>query len=334
VLAIGPMVTTRCIYCLETKPDSEFNAEHVIPRAFGKFQRNLTLHCVCESCNTHFGRNLDEKLSRDSIEAVDRVRYGVKKSSEFRSLGKRSTLHARITDGPLAGAYAHHVPAPDGKSLGLQPLPQVAFAHSKEGPFEWFLLDEIPSREEYIAMGYGPTSVIRAEGVSSLDVAQEALERAGFSRGTKEDEWRYKDGTARAETIGFVGDVDCRAVAKIAFNYFASIVGPAIAMMPQFNDVRRYVREGVQPPQSVVLVQPNPGVIERATDGAAAMGHFIAFQRLGSQFIGQVSLFLRMRYAVLLSADEFSIPFTASSAHFFDLESREIAPIEPPPLVV
>lgn len=26
-----------CIYCLEKKPDDQFNREHVVPEAFGKF---------------------------------------------------------------------------------------------------------------------------------------------------------------------------------------------------------------------------------------------------------------------------------------------------------
>jgi hypothetical protein len=27
-----------CIYCLETKVESAFNTEHVLPRAYGRFQ--------------------------------------------------------------------------------------------------------------------------------------------------------------------------------------------------------------------------------------------------------------------------------------------------------
>jgi len=38
------MAVHRCIWCLETKPESAFNREHVIPEAFGKFENNLVLN--------------------------------------------------------------------------------------------------------------------------------------------------------------------------------------------------------------------------------------------------------------------------------------------------
>lgn len=321
----------QCIYCAKTKNKSEFNAEHVIPQSFGKFKHNLTLHCVCKKCNTQFGKELDEKLACDAIEAIERTRHGIKKTSEFRSLGRRSTLHVRITaDGPLKGAYGHHIPGPDGENLPIAYSPQVGFGHSPDGPFEWFLLDEIPSKDEIAAKGYGRDVVVRSEGIT-IEQAQVALVAAGYSAGSKEGEFSHKDERFSADTVGIVGDADCRAVSKIAFNYFAFVFGAATALMPQFNVVRSYVADGGQPRERIVTLHPSNDVVDRTSDGAQVNGHYIAVRRDGSRIVAQVSLFLRLRYTVVLSADEFLIAFEPSSAHFFDLESREIGTIPLPP---
>ena len=83
------MGTRRCIYCLANKPESQFNREHVIPEAFGVFQQNLVLDCVCQACNDFFGRDLDLKLGRDTIEGLDRFRYGLKTPAQYKGLGRR-----------------------------------------------------------------------------------------------------------------------------------------------------------------------------------------------------------------------------------------------------
>src|SRR5690349_17003409 len=109
--------TRTCIYCLEDKTDERFDREHVIPQAFGVFQNNLVLESVCIECNTYFGRELDLKLARDAPEAHLRVKHGLKRASEFRSLGKRATTYGEITaQGPLKGARMMFVsnPDPDG----------------------------------------------------------------------------------------------------------------------------------------------------------------------------------------------------------------------------
>jgi len=77
---------TTCIYCRSS--GELFPKEHVVPKAFGRFRDNLTLDCVCGACNTFFNRELELFLTRDSVEAILRVRYGVSTSSGRRKLGK------------------------------------------------------------------------------------------------------------------------------------------------------------------------------------------------------------------------------------------------------
>ena len=50
------METYRCIYCLNQKPRSEFNREHVISRFMGTYENAYVLgnQQVCKACNSFF----------------------------------------------------------------------------------------------------------------------------------------------------------------------------------------------------------------------------------------------------------------------------------------
>jgi HNH endonuclease len=52
----------ECIYCTAIRP-LDFPKEHVVPKAFGRFRNSLTLDCVCDECNTFFGRELEVFLN-------------------------------------------------------------------------------------------------------------------------------------------------------------------------------------------------------------------------------------------------------------------------------
>lgn len=86
------MKESQCIYCLETKPVSDFNAEHVVQRSMtAGIQNNLTLiERVCQACNSYFDKHLDRPLAKDSIHGLDRLREGIKpisKLSEYTGRG-------------------------------------------------------------------------------------------------------------------------------------------------------------------------------------------------------------------------------------------------------
>ena len=52
-----------------------FDRDHVMPEAFGTFDENWTLDCVCKACNGHFGRTIELTLARGSTEALLRLRH-------------------------------------------------------------------------------------------------------------------------------------------------------------------------------------------------------------------------------------------------------------------
>ena len=84
-----------CIYCLRVSEETEFDREHVIPAAFGRFERNLTLlNLVCRQCNQQLGNTLDRILARGSPEGLHRLNYGVQPAEKASLLDRRRVRFA------------------------------------------------------------------------------------------------------------------------------------------------------------------------------------------------------------------------------------------------
>ena len=314
-----------CIYCLESKGAHQFNREHVIPQAFGTFEHNLVLTCVCKGCNKYFGDTIDLKLARDSPEGWDRVVKGHKNPSAFKGLGKRSTTHIRVLSGPRDGVLCEGTPAPLGSDIEARTLAQVGFSSSGQGPFRYFLLEQLPSPYELFQQGYTWPLFFRIYGIKP-ELAETALRARGFPPLGDVQKLAQPPKSGQGYVQFMISHDEFRAIAKIALNYVAAVAGPAIARMPQFNEVRRYVREDVRPAYHVVGIgEPKP--ITR--EGKAVNGHLLAFTRRGQELDGLVSLFGRLRYLVRLSLVPFAVEVAWGSAHIFDVDARRIYPVEP-----
>ncbi len=81
-------IVTKCIYCL--REDNAFDRDHVIPEAYGTFAlvSFILYDTVYKPCNNHFGRTIELSLSRDSLEALLRFRYGTKNATETKDKSK------------------------------------------------------------------------------------------------------------------------------------------------------------------------------------------------------------------------------------------------------
>ena len=66
-----------CIYCRSELP-ATVPREHVIPQSFGVFTPDLTLDCVCKTCNHYFGSKLEWPMLNQSIEGALRLQFGLK----------------------------------------------------------------------------------------------------------------------------------------------------------------------------------------------------------------------------------------------------------------
>lgn len=322
-----PRAMRRCIYCLEAKEEPKFDTEHVIPRAFGSFDSDtLVIDCVCKDCNGFLGRTIDEKLGRDTIEGIDRVRVGLKKAADFKTLGRRSTTHVEFDKGgPMKGARGHHVPDPSGEGLAVSPLPQVGFGRSSDGPFEWFPLHELPSKDDLIASGYERgTEVFMQTWGAPVDECLAALKAKGFSGAKIESQVLPPPGRTRVEVVSRISHPEFRAASKIALNYLAAMQGASFVLLPQFNEIRRYVREGVLVRDHLVEPALDTWLVQHKGTGNVAVGHYVAVVTRNQRIEADVSLLGRIRYRVLLADGGFVMPVTIRSAHFFDVEGRQI----------
>jgi hypothetical protein len=170
----------ECIYCGERKPETAFNREHVIPEAFGKFEHNfVVLKIVCSDCNTYFGNNLDDVLSRDSMEGLQRFESGLTPATSKHRLG-RGRLKSSLRGTEFEGAKLEWRAAEDGSpGLVVNLLPQIGVGSDPGGPFEWFTLKEMPSLVELRAKGIGPAIHLRVWGCEAAE-AREVLVARGF----------------------------------------------------------------------------------------------------------------------------------------------------------
>jgi len=122
-----------CIYCLVDSDSGFTKSEHVLPRAFGKFEQNLTLiGVVCDDCNQFFGNELETPFARDTPDGLDRFILGGKNPDDYKSMGRRSSMRFQIDQGQLAGAAVVQRPV-DGV-LRVEPIEQIGVSMTGEPP--------------------------------------------------------------------------------------------------------------------------------------------------------------------------------------------------------
>jgi hypothetical protein len=171
-----------CIYCRETKRRKDFDKEHVLPQAFGKYKGNFTLiGIVCKACNAFFANNLDSLLGRDSGEGLQRYLLGLKTLPAGRKMGRTKRLRAQLPEGsPYEGAILEWVGQDDGvEGAGLLPARQCGFRKGDSGPFTWYAFEDLPTRQKLLEEGYGKEMLIRVWGCE-IEEAREVLKAKGF----------------------------------------------------------------------------------------------------------------------------------------------------------
>jgi hypothetical protein len=322
-----------CIYCLEKKPDEAFNAVHVVPQAFGQFEGNLVLGCVCTECNDYFGRTIDLKLARDSIEGIDRYWSGMKPVSEFKSLSARSTTSARFKEGSIYGEEGYPAANADGEDLRVMAFPQLGF-EQPAGTTRWFRVPQVPEKARLPDVGIDPKKefFVHVREMSATD-AGALLRSKGYDKiGTFSVYDPPAEESIETMMVGIIGRPEKRAATKIAMNYLADVAGPALLRTAAFDEVRQFARHDAG--ESRVHVSENPwGISRKGTE--PARGHYLAVRTEPSgRIVAQVSLMLRIRYVVhLMSVNLVTGTPTVASAHFFDLDTKSATRIPTPPLV-
>jgi hypothetical protein len=310
----------RCIHCGDEKPESDFNDEHVLPQAFGRFQSNLVLTCVCQECNQFYGDDIDRKLARDTPEGLSRFYLGVKRPSEFKRQGRGSTTNISFQEGPLKGAAGYFARSPDGTAIGVAPLAHVGFQRAPGEPFEFFPLDGLPTRQELLAKGYAAGHMrMQVWGVADPDRIRAALAPLGVRGFEVTSEEPPLEGQVDVEAVFNISHPEFRAVTKIALNYLAAVTAPEVALMTPFDVARRYARYDERPSERIVHARMNPWVFE-GPDGKQLVAHYVCVGAVGEDIVGQVCLFGFTRYTVTLARG--GVLFPSSFGHLFDMRTR------------
>lgn len=320
-----------CIYCVTDKPGSGFTkTEHVLPQAFGRFRnsQDVTLrNMVCDDCNQFFGDTIDLYLARDTPDGFRRFVLGYRPPKDFKSLGKASTMSFRIVSGPFAGAFVQQKAA-EGE-LGVELLPQVGFGLSPTGPFEWFLITGLPTKErlrELFESGH------RHMHYASMDEAgKDAVVKELVARGLKYEDAELPPELAIQgklpnqwiETKGIIQAKFGRALAKIGLNYLASQCGSGIALMPQFNTVRECVRQEKTLP---LRSWKSEGVFREGTQP----GHILLLMWDAAGVVVRIAFHSWIVYQVVLAQGGFIVqPPVQVRGHFYNLATMTVEPYRP-----
>lgn len=333
------MPTHKCIYCLRYLDANDFNAEHVIPEAFGKFEDNLVLNeSVCGECNQYFGDNLELIFARDSFEAYDRVRHGLKSPAKLHDLGHRRLTFALADEGPWAGLRLA-LTAKNGMAV-VSPVPQVRFC-SRRGDQKIFVTEaELQNPDESLLKEIDPAGGIAIFSPSESTERRliKALSRMEIRFEKKSDipPPRIDEGEIEVEVQTKIDPIVNRCVAKIAFNYLAYTSGDSFVHGESFDAVRSFIRAGQKPGYRLVRVSDDPILADDLKHIRQTDGHLITvnWTRDNRHVIAQLSLFNRITYHVSLARYCSGLWRQIRSGHHFDIESRSTSELVGTSLIV
>jgi hypothetical protein len=210
----------QCIYC---KAKNATSLSHIIPESLGN---NVNLKTgVCDECNSVFNQEVEEPI----VKALIPIR------SFFQLIGKRGEL-PRLRVEVRYGSGRQYV---DVKSLSELLSRVFVFTNftdpggvSRNITFISFDRDEVEQhRRRYAARhAEAPISEIPQENLAGLEF------------------WVNFD-------FGLFADPRClRMIAKIAFEWWCRERSPEFVASEEYDEIRNYIRYGVEPAQPIVSV--------------------------------------------------------------------------------
>lgn len=161
-----------CLYCQESKDGALFNREHVVPRSFGTYANNHVLHnVVCAECNSYFSSSLELALGRQTFEGIQRFQIGIASPKRARS---GTTKHVRISHrGELQEGAILELDLSSASGAIVRPVKQLGFSHFSNGPYKWFRIENLPSKEDLRTQGYDLKALfVQSGGLSDSEVVE------------------------------------------------------------------------------------------------------------------------------------------------------------------
>jgi hypothetical protein len=322
----------QCVYCLATKvygvgkskKFSEFNSEHVLHRSVASGYKNApTLNGrVCITCNQHFGDSIDLVFGRTGYEGLQRFKHGLKNTSELHHLQSGGLVFGSAAPGiqDFVPVDVEHYVAPQG-TVGTKVEPYLMFYSRKrnqklkvtrsEIPHIWKLILEHDLDANSITFASNGLQAEEDELIKLLK--QEGIDVLYSSSPSIPAPLLVSAYTPSTESL--------RAVAKIAFNYFAYLcedLDPSIALSEDFNLIRDYIRHDGQ--YTDMVLSGEGLMLGAATDHTCCLQYSESDGQ--SLTIVHVSLFNGFTYSFVLSRNPIGKSFPEAQSHQWNVEAK------------
>ena len=325
-------MTTRCIYCLRT--DRKFDGEeHVVSQFLGKFDPDLYLKVVCDTCNSEVISRLESAFKEDAMEGILSAQYRCRTDSSIRFKNDKLTTTFHV-DGKPTTMFSNIFPCLDPATGKIELIPHV-FVKGPNGRnivLFWKGLMEKGFDKRMNWTGKKNLTMYFFGDEDIVGKMKQEIRRRGID--FQEDENLIEKGQHSEEMVfnyQFNAKVDRdieRFISKIAFNYFAyctlqSNLGEYL-YDDDFASIRKFVIEG-EGKSPVTISQPGyrtPGTENRPHIAA----HFLTFFEAYGRVFVDVSLFGFIRYHVQISAYPFKSipPGMFGKGHVFDVVKHKV----------
>ncbi|HIA52988.1 MAG TPA: hypothetical protein EYN91_13025 [Candidatus Melainabacteria bacterium] len=284
---------------------------------------------ICGECNTNnFGNTIDRELTRSGYEGFQRYKAGIKPTSKLNELKQ------------------------GGLGFGVQPpgmdeyIPANVIHKDDQGilttKIEPFLL--VYSRRQ------GKKIQIKLSDISTINslAQKEDLDLEQFTFGTNGSEADDQKliSALKAQGIDILASISetqpsalliteyapssemIRALAKIAFNYFALIcekTEPSVPLMSDFDEIREFIKSGTEP-AGVFFIMQGAGLLRGNVGDHSAVLKY-SDDSSAPAVIVQVSIFNCFTYSFVLSRQPRSANFPEPQAHKWDLKKKRFGRI-------
>jgi hypothetical protein len=315
-----------CIYCRCDLPDY-VPPEHVIPQSFGVFTPDLTLNCVCATCNHYFGSNLEWPMRVESIEGARRLQFGLK--GTVGGIGTKGVMPTVAEGDAWKGARTVIRTKEDGTEV-TEVLPQIGARRTPSDPWEWCLAHELTVE---FAERYPKGSEFRIVGAKNASDEERLIEKLKavcptFVYGGKMNPPFSGDGKVMLNVEHQLNRTGVRCLCKIAFNYAALNCGSHFVMSSEYDDIRSFIRYDTGNDEGRVFVKHKPIIAQEIVSGERGTdGHVLTIEgRTDGILEVQLALFNSIPYRIPLTRGYMGHRYI--KGHHFDLETRKVSEME------
>jgi len=242
----------KCIYCLKTKDETEFNREHVVPQMMGKYQNGFVLNDfqVCQECNSYFSEQIENKIALDSYEALLRMQHRDTPMSDGRRLiGNRIRLTG--DEGIFKGIpFTVITDKSSPYRIRFESEPMVGIINSIEKQeYDYYLLENLPeATAEVIKRMKASTQPILNTGITREHLEPVLIEKGYLIGNCTYSEKSvldlYKEPEFTTAINMKIDPIMRRVCAKTVFNYLCYSKGKEFVLNSSFDGIREYIRYG------------------------------------------------------------------------------------------